>query len=212
MIRAALRAVAVPAIVGTALLATVVPANASSLQIADETGDNWTFSFDEGAVARSGAVGFMGGTLDDEYVAAGSARNTDLTSTTVNHTQRRVFVKGTYVDLVPNGRGFLVFQTLMKDNDGHRWVAYVTRGRGRTQFALGTFRSDASVRCAGLSGGFDLAANTARLSIPRSCMDTPRTVKVRALSLSVNRKGFFFDDATSAGHSARHWSQVVRAG
>lgn len=157
------RAAAAAATLATlGVLATTAPAQAERLRHHDAVGD------------------LVGPGLTTMPPGGGA----DITRTVMRHTPNRVIVRTHYLDL-PQDDGhayymietpsteFDVFQTISRQG-GSQPVMIVDRDPENRDF------HDAMVECEGVRQGVHYDRDRLRISIPRSCLGDPATVRMRA--------------------------------
>jgi len=158
MIQQRMRAVLVSAALAATLL-TPLTAHAASLSIGDGTGDTW-----REVIAQGKVTGFE---------PAGSAPNSDIVAVKVKHTARRVKIRTTFVDIANNAEG-VVTQTRIKTNEGRRFRVFVAKDGDDSGAESYLYKR----RCGGVHNKISWSRNTVKVSIPRSCLSSPKWIKV----------------------------------
>lgn len=191
------RALVAATTLAAALLAPAA-AHAGSLTISDGTGDSWQEEISDGEV-----TGFS---------PAGSAVNADVVAVKVKHSQRRVVVRTTFLDLSSKAEG-VVTQTKVKTDEGKRYrIVFVKDGdrRGSTGYLAGR-------RCAGIHEKVSFSRNVVKISVPRRCLSAPRWIKVVSgggnhWEQGDGSRASYRDIAGSAGPSLTGKSGKIRRG
>ena len=195
-IRASLRRAAAVAVTVVTALMIAPPAVAGQMSVRDPRGDMWVIEE---------------GSTDPDPAPA--ARIGDFVRTTFRHTNSQVVVRSKFVELERTGRRFVMWTNLQARN-GRRWSAGVTttpRDRdGSTVLFTGT---GTDITC-NVGHRVNYRQNTVRLSIPRRCLDTPRSLRFGQLSEFSKRTLRFarLDDPLSRRVQRRHWTAWVRRG
>jgi hypothetical protein len=199
-------------LVATALLAAVVgPATAASAQsatVTDSAGDVWQSIWNPE-------------TEEETFVAAGSLTNVDVLSTVVDHTRSSLEVTMTFSDLAKEGARPTP-ALVMRFNQGPRRVALVdasTSWKGKDILFKDGKNSNGPSKCDGFTHKIDYTTNTVAMSIPRSCLGTPRWIEAAPVTQGVlastdgGESQYFFDNGGKPGHSyTLPWSTRVRKG
>ncbi len=192
----ALRRTAVAAAVIAVLSLMAPPALAAHLHVNDARADMW--SIEEGSTDPDPAPRATVG---------------DFLRTTFRHTNTRVVVRSKFVELVPTARRFQVWVE-MRDQDRRvtfALVATTPRDRdGRTLLMTGRGND---VAC-DIRHRVDHQQNTVRMSLPRRCLDSPRTLQFRAFSSYSARSLRFakMDNPHNRRAFSRAWTQPVPRG
>lgn len=186
-----------------AVLAPAAAASAHSLTIDDSTADTWENVYNPD-------------TQSDDWFAAGSKLNTDITRTVVKHSANRITITATFADLKAKDARYGLVDRLRFDH-GPKVVADVdANGKWKGQAYLFTDHSGEQITCAGLTHAIDYSADTVEVSIPRACVGKPKWVEVAEFSVSnvSDDAGShsYIDDAASDGHRFGTWSDKVRRG
>ena len=187
-----------------AVLAPAAAASARSLTIDDSTADTWENVYNPD-------------TQSDDWFAAGSMLNTDITKTVVKHSTNKIIITTTFYDLKAKDARYGVVDRLRFDH-GPKVVADVdTNGKWKGQAYLFTDHSGEQIKCAGLTHAIDYTADTVQVSIPRSCVGKPAWAEVAEFSVSnvtddAGTTHSYIDDAATAGHKFGSWSDKVRRG
>jgi len=186
-----------------AVLAPAAAASARSLTIDDSTADTWENVYNPD-------------TQSDDWLAAGSKLNTDITKTVVKHSANKITITATFDDLKAKDAGYGLVDRLRFDH-GPKVVANVdANGKWKGQAALYTNHSGQQIDCAGLTHAIDYTANTVEISIPRSCVGKPTWVEVAEFSVSNvsddTTTHSYIDDAGTDSHGFGTWSDKVRRG
>ena len=207
-----LRSTLTTGLVATALLAAVVgPATAASAQsasVTDSAGDVWQSILNPD-------------TEEETFVAAGSLTNVDVLSTVVDHTRSSLEVTMTFSDLAKEGARPTPALVMRFD----RGPAPGRRGRrldqleGQGHPAQGRQEQQRRVDVDGFTHKIDYTANTVAMSIPRSCLGTPRWIQAAPMtqgflaSTDGGESQYFFDNGGKPGHSyTLPWSARVHRG
>ncbi len=189
------RAAVVLVTVVTSLL-IAPPALGDSLSVHDARGDMWFI--EEGSTNPNRAP---------------AARIGDFVRSTFSHANTRVVVRSRFVELKPTGKLFRMWTHLQAGN-GKQWFAKVEmtpRNRsGSTRIFTGT---GTDIAC-NLSHRVNYRQNTMRLTIPRRCLNTPRTLRFGQLSEYSKRSLRFvrLDNALARQVSRPTWTGWVRRG
>lgn len=194
--RTSLRRAAVVFVAVVTSLLVAPPALGDDVSVQDARGDMWFIV--EGSTDPDPAPG---------------ARIGDFVRSTFRHAQSRVIVRSKFAELERTGRRFTMWTDLQAGN-GKEWFAGVQmtpRDRnGSTTIFTGT---GADIAC-NLNHRVNYRKNTVRLSIPRRCLNTPRTLRFGQLSEFSKRSLRFarLDNALSRQVSRRTWTGWVRHG
>lgn len=136
--------------------------------------------------------------------------NGDVVRSTVRHKAKRVVLTMRFNDL--DGSGYTVFAYSVRTSKMTRDVALVTFPGHHAGKVVMTTPKGKKVRCR-LARSIDYTANTATVSIPRSCVGKPRWVKVgMAMVTSPNpdfTTGFADDSGTTGDFSQPKWTPRV---
>jgi hypothetical protein len=152
---------------------------------------------------------------DDTTTLVGDVVNTDVTSVSVDHRNRRLKAKYGFTDLARTGLGFVALlhlRTSERDRFNVLVVANTTSWRGGA--VLETW-SGKELECGSLRRTIDYDANTVKVSLGTDCLDEPRWVQVALEAASVQAEDnlVYIDDAQHADVPARGtWSRKVRRG
>lgn len=191
------------ALLAAAVTATLLPASASAATLAtgDPVGDVWKSTFDPE-------------TEEETLEPAGSQVNVDLERTVLKHTATRLVLTARYADLDRSTNRFFLFAEVRTNEGVRRDVVIDTSMRwGGTAFIMGR-RGD--VRCPGLSHQIDYTADTATVSVPRSCLSKPRWVQGRigALGFPEQSEGneVFLDSGSDETADEPSWTARIRRG
>jgi hypothetical protein len=137
----------------------------------------------------------------------------DVVRTTFRHNDRRVGVRTEMAALERTGRRLIVWVEVQ--NGARRtWLVGVEATRrdrdGHTIFMTGRGRD---VRCA-LRHRIDYAHDVVQVSVPRRCLDTPRTVRFRLLTEHVRRSWRYawLDNGLAVSMDDRRWTPWLTRG
>ena len=186
--------VLVAAVVTPLLIAPA--AGAGEVRVRDARGDMWVI--EEGSTNPNPAP---------------AARIGDFVRSTFRHTSARVLVKSKFVELERTGRRFIMW-TNLQARSGKRWFAGVeTTPRDRNGRTLLFTGAGTDIAC-NLRHRVNYRLNTVRLSIPRRCLGTPRTLRFGQLSEFSERNLRFarVDDPLSRQVNRVTWTDWVRRG
>jgi predicted nicotinamide N-methyase len=113
----------------------------------------------------------------------------DITRTTFTHGAHRVIVRTSFVELNRVGR-ILIFSQLRTNTGQVRGLSLTARPNHYRGQAVLENRRGTNVKCA-VAGSFDYARNVATVSVPRRCLDNPRTVQARfGVATFMGQRGF----------------------
>ncbi len=209
MLRTNLKAAIFATTVAAAVIAPAAAASAASTTVTDGTGDVWENTYNPD-------------TSSDVWTPTESAYNTDVVSTVIKHNADRVTVKMTYNDLQKQPDVSISAVVNMRFDRGPRRFAFVDASPGSWRGSSQVFKDNAKtgpapVSCAGLSHTVDYAANTVTMSIPRTCLGSPRWIEANVLSrstggLNQDVQRNLFDNGQRAGHGDGGWSARLRRG
>ncbi len=120
---------------------------------------------------------------DGDLARHGNQARGDLLSYTVRHGPRNITAHLRVREIVrERGAGYgglIAFETSSGDYQAGTWHSVSESGRGREALDLTHEQPwKPAVRCPGFEGGVDYATDTFWLSIPRSCLDRPRWIRV----------------------------------
>ncbi len=150
------------------------------------------------------------------FTPAPERKEPDVKSIRITHGPRRVTVQMRFVDLTRTPSNGVYVVELRTNEHKYREVDVETgpgHWRGRTSFATGR----GPARCKGLSRHVDYDANVVIVRIPRTCLSSPRWIKVAAMAgneekTSTSDTGYF-DDAQSPKFTANEtWSPRIHEG
>lgn len=185
------------AVLATGALAAPA-ASAATLTIRDSAGD----------------VGVTDG--PDSVRLHGSRANADLLRVRVAHRPRVVYATLVYDDLRRGTDwrlGIVRLRTSLGRTFQVSWNAESGNTRGSADLGR-VHQGRGGVRCRGLAHTVDHAADAVTLTVPRSCIGTPRWVRAKAYGVAV--KGDFsrsyVDVAGTDRWVARDWSGPIRVG
>jgi hypothetical protein len=186
------------AVVGAAALLMVplvaTSASAKHLSITDARGDIWR-------VEEGGS----------DPRPRPQARIGDFRRASFQHTDTRVVLRFTFVELRPTGRRFTVW-TDMRDQDHRKTFAGVqaTR-RDRNGVAWLMTNRGEDIDCA-VRHQIDYQWDTVRVGFPRLCLDHPRYLQFRVLSEHVRRTWAYayLDNPHNDRATTREWTSKVR--
>jgi hypothetical protein len=209
MLRTKLKAAIFATTVAAAVIAPAAAASAASTTVKDGAGDVWENTYD---AATDG----------DVWTPTESAYNTDVVSTVIKHNLNRVSIKMTYNDLQKQPDVSISALVNMRFDQGARRFAFVDASPGSWGGSSQVFKNNAKtgpapVACGGLTHAVDYVANTVTMSIPRTCLGSPRWIEANVLSrstgdLDADVQRNLFDNGQSAGHGAGGWSARLRRG
>lgn len=145
---------------------------------------------------------------------AGSETNVDLNRVVLRHTATRVVLIASYETLVRSTNRFFVFAEVRTHEGVRRDLGIDTSGRwAGTAFIM---RSARDVRCPGLRHEIDYAADTAMVSVPRSCLSRPRWVQARVGAFGIPEGGdgnqMFYDAGRNGSTDTPRWTARVARG
>jgi hypothetical protein len=177
--------------------ALTVPAHAASTAVEDARGDMWTLNQDPES--------------DAAFDKAPGAREGDFVRTSYTHTDRRVVVTAKFRDLAKVG-GQLYYSTRMRDQDGKKHIVNViaTRANRAGRATLTTYGGD-RVDC-NVVHRIDYAENKIRVSLPRTCVDTPRRLEFTSAIYRAVGGTWYLDNPHNERAVPRGWTSGVRAG
>jgi hypothetical protein len=127
----------------------------------------------------------------------------DIVRFLADHRATRVNVWARYRDLT--AAGTRMHQVRYVTNEGVRRHLTIATSNGRIILRQLTRDSDGKkVACTGIRQSIDYSANTVSISIPRSCLSAPRTVRVGFGTYAFRNindltQGGWYDDALAAG-------------
>jgi hypothetical protein len=190
-----LAAVAV-AILGVLTLLTG-SAHAARTAVVDARGDMW--KIDEGGT---------------EPWPAPHATIGDVVRTTLRHTTHRVIVRVRYADLAKTGKGFRLWIDVRDETGKVRIVGLDAPRRDRNGRVIFMTANGRDLDCAGIRHRIDYDRNLTRLSLPRTCLDTPRSVQFRVLTEHVRASWEFawLDNGLAESMDDRSWTAPLRRG
>ena len=146
----------------------------------------------------------------DDYTAAPTRANADLTRVLVRHGRSKVVLRLWFDDIFvpPAADGmFSVFGDIRTDDQGASFDL-VANARNR-QGTVKTWQR--GVRCTGRSR-IDYARDTARVVLPTRCLGDPRWVSLSFRTWSRDRLYVWEDNALQTGFLRRAWTPRVRRG
>ena len=126
----------------------------------------------------------------------------DFVRVTFIHSDTRVVVKSTFVELKPTGNLFSLGM-LMRDQDGTRTHAAVSAGRNRINGVATHTDRDGKVELANDQSGdidcrvqhsLDYQRNTVLVSFPRECVGNPKYLQFRMFSEYYNDQNYTYVD------------------
>ena len=175
---------------------TASPADAARLTLHDARGDMG--KIEEGATVTEPAPGATIG---------------DFTRTRFWHTDRRVAVKASFVEVNRTGRRFILWVDV-RDERGKEFILGVRATKrdrgGHTILMTGNGRD---IDCA-VWHRIDYDRNFVRVGLPRRCLGNPRTVRFGVLSEHVRRSLSYawLDNGLGSEIGERQWRRRLRHG
>lgn len=137
--------------------------------------------------------------MRDEIVVPGRPF-LDLGGLVARHTEERVVVLVGVTDLKKGKRGG--FQILISDHRGEIYGSSLRFSSANMTGELSVGSDDGDIECPGARSHIRYTRNTIRVSIPRSCLSDPKSVRVSALLFGGARQRYF-DVAGQDGHLER---------
>ncbi|HEX5985835.1 MAG TPA: hypothetical protein VFY86_04905 [Nocardioides sp.] len=152
---------------------------------------------------------------DGSTVLVGDVVNTDVTSTTVDHRNKRVKATFRYTDLDRTGQAFVALLHL-RTSDGKRFNLPVVAGPAswRGEAALETWNGK-ELDCGSLRHSINYDADVMKVSLDRECLKEPRWVQValEAASIHDDPNLVYIDDAQHPDvPDVGTWSRKIRKG
>jgi hypothetical protein len=176
-------------VVGAALVAGS-PASAQGMGYTDPAGDMWT----ENAAAD-----------DPAYVLDPTMTNGDIRGGSIYHNRYAVVIRQRFTDLTGVGSIGFVTEAIIRTNEGRtRFIEVGWDKTSGTYAELSRPSADGktryAVRC-NLTGQLRFDTNTMVVRIPRTCLSSPRWIKVEAGAAytDVSSTKYFADIARSSG-------------
>lgn len=171
-----------------------LPAAAAELPVRDRTGDMWKQN-----------------SFNGDFTRAPKMSNMDYVRARFVHTNRRVIFQGKFVQLRQPTRQIFSMYTAIRDQDGNRWQLSMAADSTGSDSGLLTWRGR-ELRC-DVTHRVNYRRNTIRMSLPRRCLDRPRSLQFHAASSFAPRPrgAFFIDDLLSGRGTSRGWTPRVRA-
>lgn len=167
-----------------AALSTTGVAHAQAMRVSDERGDVRSFDTE----------------TDEPTTHDPAVRNGDVLRSVLRHASRRISVRVKFVDLQRTGDlGGYVARVVT--NEAVRRNITIIAGPGMWRGESDMTRPNGpSVRCS-IKHRIDYTGNIVTLSFPRSCVSSPRWVRLGAASVWSNGSGgeYFVDDAQISG-------------
>jgi len=178
-----------------ALTLSAGPAAAERMTVADRRGD--VLRVEEGATSGLPAPG----------------STFDVWRSTFAHTRDRVVVRVLFDDLRPTGKRLQVWVNL-QDGRGrthHVGVAGVPGNRGGTAWLMGDRGQDRPCR---IRHRIDYGRDVVRVSLPRTCLGSPRVLRFGLLTEHVRRtwRYAWLDDGLSPTVGPVEWTRRLGAG
>lgn len=181
------------------------PSEAAVVSSGDPAGDAWRYV--EG----------------DTYVAVEDVDNIDLRRGRVEHRMNRVWARGTFSELTKHPRQGTWLALGTWDGVGQVYFqvfVYVGPERRRGVVTLRRLTVDgetSTVPCRGAEPAVDYLRDTLTVSVPRSCVESPRLLHWQLESFSVRALGTdsehtLTDDARSTQARAQVWEPGLRRG
>jgi hypothetical protein len=146
--------------------------------------------------------------------AAPAATIGDVLRTTVRHTMHRVVVRVRYADLAPTGKSFRLWVDIRDETDRVRIIGLDAPRRDRDGRVIFMTASGRDIDCSDVRHRIDYDRDITRLSVPRPCLDTPRTVQFRILTEHVRANWDFawLDNGLAESMDDRSWTEPLRRG
>ena len=138
----------------------------------------------------------------------------DVIRTTLRHTTHRVVVRVRYADLAPTGRRFRVWVDVRDETGKVRLLGIDAPRRDRDGRVIFMTARGRDIDCPRIRHQIDYDRNITRLSVPRACLDTPRTVQFRVLTEHVRASWEFawLDNGLAASMDDRSWTDRLGRG
>lgn len=124
----------------------------------------------------------------------------DVTRTAIRHTERKVIVRTSYRELT-RGDDFNIHIGAIRTNEGLNRHLFLMFADGMTEVDL--IRPNGNPVACRLGRTLDFTANVIEVRVPRSCLSSPRWVKVGLAHIRVNfeetetETGYTYSDSTS---------------
>jgi hypothetical protein len=152
---------------------------------------------------------------DNSTVLIGDVVNTDVTTVTVDHRNKRLKATYRYTDLDRTGQGFVALLHL-RTSDRVRFNVLVVAGTAswRGVHALETWNGK-ELECGSLRHSIDYDTNVVKVSLENKCLKKPRWVQValEAASIQDDPDVVYIDDAQHPDiPDAGTWSRKIRRG
>ncbi len=189
---ARLRRALATTLLASGLLATSAGAAGAATGIfLDSEGDTWTTIYDKASDSSSGY-----------QESEGPQPNADITGVRVRHTTKVVELTVRYAQLDEAAPPFLLAEQMRFDSGPQRRVEVNTYGgpRGRIDLLKGTRRTP--VDCGGLKHVIDYFTETVTITIPRTCLGSPRWIETQAFSDATFENEQFVIDVVDNGQDA----------
>jgi len=198
MKRSLIRAALTGAVVGLSLLPSA--AFAQRLTVADPKGDSHEIVQDPDTGAYS-------------YPTVGSAPNSDFVRAVYRHTRSRIINRTTFMNLSHSGQGVII-NAAIGTSTGLVRDAWVLKDPSKSGNRVAFHEPHGTpVPCSGMKRAIDWDANTVMVSVPRSCLGSPRWVTVSVSGGNYGdgtRRSYVDVIGTSTTHY--HWSARIRRG
>ena len=186
------RFAAVVVCAATSLAFSVPAAHAQELTLRDGTGDVWV----------SSGAGFT---------RADGSKRADVTRVRVGHGAKRVVVTARLAVLAKRSFSIDGLRVQFRTNTGLRRDAMLSAQagsrNGRVAFTSRTGKSPCTI-----AHKVDYVANTMMMSVPRSCLNSPRYVEFRSETSWTNTRKVFIDNPHDDQTNSKDWSNRVRRG
>jgi hypothetical protein len=156
------------ALTATAIVALPGSAEAQSATVKDATGDVYTYASD-----------------GDGTTKIGTAPNVDLRRSTIAVSHKRITVTSTFVDLTRASETLSFWFEVRTDKGLTRDATLSAEPKmraGRVDFSTA---NNKSVTCKGITHRVSYAENTFTVSIPATCLNSPRWIKAQIGAASI---------------------------
>lgn len=191
------RTAAVVVCAATVLALSAPAAHAQELTLTEGTGDVWVSSIDSPG-----------------FTHVDSSRHADVTRVRIGHGARRVVLTAKLVELAKRRYSIDGLRVQFRTNTGLRRDAMLSAQAGsRNGRVAFTSRTGKSLTCA-IAHKVDYVANTMMMSVPRSCLNSPRYVEFRSETSWMNDSTYkvFVDNPHNDRAHFKGWSSRIRRG